>query len=82
MTHTTPTKMESIETTLALIRKDIGYVKKSMDDINGRLDVEFAKKSEVAVLTVRLNSLSKLVYGSLATVGIGIIGIVLTRIFG
>jgi len=56
-----PTKSPKEDTQIAVMANDISYIKKSIDDMNSRLDHHYVTKDE-------FDPIKKLVYGMVAIV--------------
>ena len=68
-----PTKSHKEETQIAVMANDISYIKKSIDDMNSRLDHHYVTKDE-------FDPIKKLVYGMVALVLSGIVTAVMTLV--
>lgn len=66
-----PTKSQKEDTQIAVMANDISYIKKSIDDMNSRLDRHYVTKDE-------FDPIKKLVYGMVALVLSGIVTAVMT----
>lgn len=68
-----PTKSHKEDTQIAVMANDISYIKKSIDDMNSRLDHHYVTKDE-------FDPIKKLVYGMVALVLSGIVTAVMTLV--
>lgn len=68
-----PTKSHKEDTQIAVMANDISYIKKSIDDMNSRLDRHYVTKDE-------FDPIKKLVYGMVALVLSGIVTAVMTLV--
>jgi len=66
-----PTKSHKEDTQIAVIANDISYIKKSIDDMNSRLDHHYVTKDE-------FDPIKKLVYGMVAVVLSSIVATLMT----
>lgn len=68
-----PTKSHKEDTQIAVMANDISYIKKSIDDMNSRLDHHYVTKDE-------FDPIKKLVYGMVALVFSAIVTAVMTLV--
>lgn len=64
---------ESLETCLALIKKDLNYIKDKVDDIEDKVEGNYVTKTE-------FQPIKQIVYGMVAIILVGVIGGLLTLI--
>ena len=67
-------KKQSEETGIALIQKDVSYIKERVDKIDDKLSHEYVTKIE-------FEPIKRIVYGTIGVLGIATVGALLKLIF-
>jgi len=73
---------KSVETQIALIFKDVEYMKKKIDHIDKRMDDDYVSKAELETLRTEFKLVQKLVYGLAGVILLTVAGAIIRLVIG